>query len=80
MSGPILGKWGERTYLSRTHTHTHTHTHTVVEVEFVEPVYTVPEANGSVTVCLQSNIETKVDLNVTVLVSEKSPVDAQGMF
>ena len=70
MSGPIVGKWGETTYLTRTHT--------VVEVEFVEPVYTAPEEDGPASVCLQSNIETKTELNIMVTASEKSPVEAQG--
>ena len=56
------------------------HTHTVVEVEFVEPMYTVPENGGPATVCLQSNIGTKTELSVTVTVSEKSPVEAQGSW
>ena len=57
----------------------YTHTHTVVEVEFVEDMYTVPESNGSVTVCLRSNIETKRDLVVMVTASNKSPAEAEGM-
>ena len=65
--------------LINTHTHTHTHTHSpVVEVEFQQPMYTVPESNGTATVCLESDIETKTDLQVTVTASEKTPVDAQG--
>jgi len=69
-------------YASFLHTHTltrsHTHTLTVVEVEFVQPMYTVPESNGTVTVCLESDIGTKTDFQVTVTASEKTPVDAQG--
>jgi len=49
-----------------------------VEVEFQQPMYTVPEPNGTVTVCLESDIETETDLQVTVTASEKTPVDAQG--
>ena len=70
---------------SHTHTlhtytpHTHTHTHTqVVEVEFQQPMYTVPESIGNATVYLVSDIETKTDLQVTVTASEKNPVEAQG--
>ena len=54
--------------------------HTVVEVEFVQPVYTVPEEAGPASVCLRSNIETKRDFNITVTASEKSPVEAQGSW
>ena len=67
---------------TQTHTHAHTHTHTVtltvVEVEFQEPMYTVLEPNGTATVCLESDIETETDLQVTVTASEKTPVNAQG--
>ena len=69
-------------YASFLHTHTlthsHTHTLTVVEVEFVQPMYTVPEPNGTVTVCLQSDIGAQRDVVVTVTASEKTPVDAEG--
>ena len=71
-----------------THCHNHAHTHTlsqsfthtltVVEVEFQQPMYTVPEPNGTATVCLESDIGTKTDFQVTVTASEKTPVDAQG--
>jgi len=37
-----------------------------VEVEFPQPMYTVPDPNGTVTVCLESDIETETDLQVTV--------------
>ena len=37
---------------------------------------TVPFDSG--TVCLDSDIETETDLQVTVRASEKTPVDAQG--
>ena len=57
---------------------TFSHTLTVVEVEFAQPMYTVPESNGTVTVCLESDIGTKTDFQVTVTASEKTPVDAQG--
>ena len=59
-------------------THTHAHSLTVVEVEFQELMYMLPEQNGTATVCLESDIETKVDLQVTVTASEKTPVDAEG--
>jgi len=49
-----------------------------VEVECQQPMYTVLESNGTVTVCLESDIETETDLQVTVTASEKTPVDAEG--
>ena len=49
-----------------------------MEVQFQQPNYTVPESNGTVTVCLESDIVTETDLQVTVTASEKTPVDAQG--
>lgn len=58
---------------------THTHAHLVVAVKFEQPLYTVPETNGIVTVCLESNTETKMDLEVIVTTSERSPVDAEGI-
>ena len=56
----------------------HINIHAVVVVEFEQSVYTILEANCAVIVCLQTVIETKMDLEVTVTASEKSPVDAQG--
>ena len=56
---------------------THTHTNSVVEVEFQQLMHTVPEPNGIATVCLESDIETETDLQVTVTASEKTPVDVQ---
>ena len=49
-------------------------------MEFVEDMYTVPESNSSVTVCLQSDIETKRDLVIMVTASNKSPVEAEGTY
>jgi len=49
-----------------------------VVLEFEQSMYTTLEPNGTVIVCLETVIETKVDLEVTVAASEKSPVDAQG--
>ena len=64
---------------SASHIHTmYTHTLTVVEVEFVQPMYIVPEPNGTATVCLESDIGTETDLQVIVTASEKTPVDAEG--
>jgi len=57
----------------------HTLMHIVVAVKFEQPLYIVPERNGTVTVCLESNTETMVDLEVIVTASERFPVDAEGI-
>lgn len=46
----------------------HTPMHIVVAVKFEQPLYIVPERNGTVTVCLESNVETEMDLEVIVTV------------
>ena len=49
-----------------------------VEVEFEEPIYSVDEDGGSVTVCVVTNAEVASDFDVDVIGMECNPVDAIG--
>ena len=49
-----------------------------MRVEFEMPMYTVPENNGSVYVCLTTSIGSTATTVVTVTASEKDPVSATG--